>query len=112
MTDQKTVLLHTVLISFHETISDEARTTFFDTYQNLGDRCGGKDAGILYFQLDHNLDLRKNVHLAETMVFTDETALKNFAAHDAHKEMGATLREIADWQVADVLVPSKIFTVE
>lgn len=104
-----TFLFHTVLISFTEKATEEQRVKVYDLYQTLAEDCGGRAAGILYFKVDHNLDLRKNVHLVELAVFTDNEALQKFRTHEAHKEVTDILREIADWQVGDVLVPANIF---
>lgn len=101
-TKQNGALLHVVLISFRECATVEQRQTIYDRYQTLNEDCGGKNAGILYWKVEHNHDLRKNVHLVEIAIFTGNEALQAFRAHPKHVAMGETLRTIADWYVGDI----------
>jgi len=97
------VLAHVVLISFRDHATPEQRQQVFADYQELGEKCGGKDAGILIWQVDHNLDQRKHWHLVEFAVFRDDAAFQRFREHPAHTELTLVLREIADWAVGDIL---------
>ena len=97
------VLVHVVLISFRTEATQEQRQRIFDDYQVLGERCGGKDAGVLFWQVDHNLDQRKHWHLVEFAVFRDDDAFQRFREHPAHNELTEVLRKIADWAVGDIL---------
>jgi hypothetical protein len=97
------VLVHVVLISFRAEAAPEQRQQIFDDYQELGGKCGGKDAGILFWQVDHNLDQRKHWHLVEFAVFRDDAAFQRFREHPAHTELTVVLRDIADWAVGDIL---------
>jgi hypothetical protein len=96
-------LVHVVLISFRDHATPEQRRQVFDDYQVLGERCGGKDAGILFWQVDHYLDQRKHWHLVEFAVFRDNEAFQRFRDHPVHTELTLVLREIADWAVGDIL---------
>ena len=96
------LVVHVVLISFRDGTSAEARRRFLDAHRSLGARCGGAKAGIAYWQVGENLDQRKNWHAVQFSLFRDRDALTRFAAHPEHVKAGETLREIADWVVADV----------
>ncbi len=95
-------LLHIVLISFRLDAPDSARQKAYGMLLTLGDDCGGKEAGILFFTVDNNLDLRKNVHLVEVAIFKDNEALQKFRNHPKHAALTEILRDIADWQVGDI----------
>jgi hypothetical protein len=103
-----TVLWHTVLISFRDAATDAVRREVHQRYQTLGEDCGGRDAGILFWKVDWNLDQRKNVHLAEFAIFRDDAALQAFRAHPRHRAITDILLEVADWQVGDLLVPGSL----
>lgn len=94
-----------VLISFKEGTPEETRKEVYDLYQTLAEDCGGKEAGILYFKVDYNLDLRKNVHLVEFAIFRDNEALQAFRVHPGHSKVTNLLREVADWKVGDFMAP-------
>ena len=96
-------LVHVVLISFKKETPDEVRQDIYDRYQVLGQLFGGPVAGLLYWKVGHNLDLRKNVHLMEVAVFTDKEALERFRVHPKHKELTDILCKVADWQVGDFI---------
>lgn len=96
-------LWHVVLISFNESASEVQRQDIYYRYQTLATECGGVEAGILFFKVEHNLDLRKGVHLVEIAVFTDNDALQKFRIHPKHKELTDVLCQVADWQVGDVM---------
>lgn len=98
-------LWHVVLISFNEATPEECREEVYDRYQTLAADCGGEDAGILFFRVEHNLDLRKGVHLVEIAMFRDNDALQAFRVHPKHKELTDVLCQCADWQVGDAMLP-------
>lgn len=95
-------LWHIVLISFRPEASEEIRQEIFDRYQTLAKDCGGNDAGILFWKVDRNADLRKNVHFVEIAVFESWHALQAFGQHPMHKELTDILCNIADWWVGDL----------
>lgn len=97
------VLWHVVLISFHNNTPETVRQEIYNRYQTLADECGGEKAGILLFKVDHNLDLRKNVHLVEIAVFRSNEDLQRFRVHPKHKELTDILSTAADWQVGDIV---------
>lgn len=98
-------ILHVVLISFKPEASKLVRQEIYDRYQTLAQDCGGENAGILFWKVDHNLNLRKNVHLVEIAVFKDTGALRAFGQHPKHKEFTDMLSKVADWQVGDIHHP-------
>ncbi len=95
-------LWHTVLISFRPDTPQSVWQEVFNRYQTLGEDCGGKKAGILFWKVDYNLDLRKNVHLVEIAIFQNDAALQVFRNHPKHEAMSDTLKDIADWWVGDI----------
>jgi hypothetical protein len=95
-------LVHVVLISFRARATPEQRDQILTDYQDLGERCGSRNAGILFWQVDRNLDQRKSWHLVELAVFRDDAALQRFREHPAHVKLTSVLREIADWAVGDI----------
>jgi hypothetical protein len=96
------VIVHIVLISFRpETTPEQQRHALLD-HKALGERCGGKDAGIIFWQVDRNLDQRKNWHLVQLSLFRDDTAFRRFREHPAHAQAVSALRDIADWAVGDI----------
>lgn len=101
-------LWHVVLIGFKPGASEEIKQEIYERYQSLAKDCGGKEAGILFWTVGHNLDLRKNVHLVEIAVFSDDEAMQNFRNHPKHKELTDILCKVADWQVGDIHHPSPV----
>lgn len=104
------VLWHAVLISFYPSVPEAVRREVYERYQTLGEDCGGRDAGILFWQVGWNLDQRKQVQLVEFAIFRDDGALQAFRAHPKHSELTDILCEVADWQVGDLMVPRTIRT--
>lgn len=101
-------LWHLVLISFRPDVSKVTRDRIYDQYQTLSEACGGKGAGIQFFKVEHNLDLRKNVHLVELAVFDDNDALQRFRRHPVHAALTDQLSKVADWQVGDFIYPASV----
>lgn len=96
-------LWHVVLISFKQDSTEEQRQEIYNRYQTLDEDCGGREAGILFWKVGHNLDLRKGVHLLEIALFESNDALQAFRCHPKHKEFTETLlSKVADWKVADM----------
>ena len=98
-------LWHVVLISFRPETPEKGRQEIYNRFQTLAQDCGGKKAGILFWRVDRNLDLRKNVHLVEISVFKDQAALQTFRKHPKHKELTDILSRMADWLVGDIRHP-------
>ncbi len=98
-------LWHVLLIKFNTDTAQEAKDRIFGLYQTLATDCGGKEAGILYFKVERNLDLRKNIELVEIAIFRDNEALQAFRVHPLHVTLAQDLSKIADWQVGDILLP-------
>jgi len=94
-------LWHAVLISFHPDVTDEQQSTIYESYQTLAEDCGGTKAGIIFFKVERNLDIRKNVHLVQIAVFENDAALQRYRTHPKHVELTDVLKKIADWQVGD-----------
>ena len=98
-------LFHVVLISFQESVQETSREEVYNRYQTLAVDCGGREAGIIFFKVEKNLDPRKGAHLVEIAVFRDNEALQQFRVHPKHKELTEILCRIADWQVGDITSP-------
>lgn len=98
-------LWHVVLISFKAEASPAVQNDVYEKYQVLAEQCGGKKAGILFWKVGWNIDLRKGVQLVEIAVFESDAALQRFREHPRHKEMTNLLRQIADWKVGDIHHP-------
>ena len=81
------VLWHAVLISFRASAPEAVRRDVYERYQTLGEDCGGKDAGILFWQVDWNLDQRKQVQLVEFAIFRDDAGPQAFRAHPKDGEL-------------------------
>ena len=96
-------LWHVVLISFKPGATEEMRQILYDRYQTLDNDCGGRDAGILFWKVARNLDLRKGVHLVEIAIFENDEALQTFRHHPKHQEITDIASRIADWQVGDII---------
>ncbi len=99
------VLWHVVLISFRPETPEEVRESVYECYQTLAEKCGGREAGIVSFTVERNLDLRKGIHLVELAVFRDDAAFQAFRAHPEHTKITDVLRDVADWQVGDFVHP-------
>lgn len=96
---------HVVLISFKPETSEAVKQKVYGLYQALAEDCGGKEAGILFWKVDWNMDLRKNIHLVEIAIFENSDALRAFQTHPKHKELADVVKEVADWKVGDILGP-------
>ncbi len=105
MANGNKVLWHVVLISFKPDAPEEKRKEIYNRYQTIAQDCGGLKAGILYWVVEHNLDLRKNVHLVEAAAFRSDADLQAFRVHPKHKELTDILSQIADWKVGDMMIP-------
>lgn len=101
---EQTTLWHVVLISFKPGVSEIIKQKVYSLYQTLGEDCGGKEAGIIFWKVEHNLDLRKNVHLVEIAVFENNAAYQSFKTHPRHKELADIVSKAADWQVGNILM--------
>jgi len=95
-------LLHIVLISFKAEVSEKARENVYNRLQTLAEDCGGKKAGILFWKVGHNLDLRKNIHLVEIAIFENDSAIQAFKRHPNHQKIGEILSKVADWKIGDI----------
>ena len=95
-------IAHSVFIRFHDAVSDQQRETLIAEIQNLGEACGGKEQGILFWQVGRNRDQRKNWHFVELAVFEDSAAMERFRVHPAHATHSEAMRSLADWVVGDL----------
>lgn len=96
------ILWHIALHTFKPEATEDQRREIFDMIANLGEACGGKEAGILYWCAGPNLDTRKGYHIAEVAIFTDWDAKERFRVCAAHVAFVEKLREVADWVVGDI----------
>jgi len=99
-------LFHTVLITFKEGTLPETKNTIYHLYQTLARNCGGKEAGILFWKVDWNLDKRKNVELVEVAIFENNETFQTFRSHPSHQQIVTLLAQVADWQVGDIMIDS------
>jgi len=95
-------LVHTVLVSFRDLVSEAQRGEVIAEYQKLGELCGGEKEGILFWQVGPNLDQRKNWHLVQFSIFRDNEALQRFRSHPAHAKLTEIMRPLSDWVVGDI----------
>ena len=109
--EEEKVLWHVVLISFRPHILESVRQEIYDSYQRIAKECGSEEAGILFFNVEKNLDPRKNIHLVEIAVFRDNAALQAFRTHPRHTQLTNVLKEIADWWVGDINGDDSLFAI-
>lgn len=100
---RETYLHHVVFISFHDETPEDLRQDISARYTTLGEDCGGKEAGILYWSVQPNLDLRKGIHLVEIAFFRDRDSYDNFKNHPKHLEVVELLKSSANWHVGDIV---------
>ena len=100
---KETYLHHIVFISFKEDVGEEIKQEISARYATLGEDCGGKEAGILFWSVQPNMDLRKGIHLIEIAFFRDKESYENFKKHPKHIEVVELLRESGNWYVGDVV---------
>ena len=98
---------HVVLISFYDGVPQERRATLLRRLEEMGDACGGEDAGVEYWKATWNLDQRKAYHILQFAIFSDEHKFQEFRAHPAHMAFSNELREIADWVVGDFQIDGR-----
>jgi hypothetical protein len=95
-------LVHAVLVSFRDHVSEAQREQIVAQYEKLGEVCGGEKEGILFWRAGINLDQRKNWHIVQFSIFRDNEAFQRFRYHPAHAMLSETLRQIADWSIGDI----------
>ncbi|MFH0852563.1 MAG: Dabb family protein [bacterium] len=98
-------VFHVILFSFKPGSTEGQRQEAFLRLQSMGEDCGGKEAGILFWTVRENMDLRKSVHLVEVSAFKNYAALRKFKDHPKHKEIGELMKQIADWWTGDIYAP-------
>lgn len=103
------ILWHIAVHKFKPEATPEQRAEILEMIANLGEACGGKEAGILYWCAGPNLDMRKGYDIAEVAIFTDETAKEKFRVGDAHTAFVVKLREVADWVVGNIYGSPPVF---
>jgi hypothetical protein len=94
---------HVVLFSFRPDTPEEVKKEALQILRNLGEDCGGHEAGILDWQVDWNLDMRKGVHIVEVALFRDEATFLEFKRHPAHNQASELMSSISDWQIGDIV---------
>jgi hypothetical protein len=100
------MLIHVVLFTYCPGIRESTRRRAFKLHEALGKVCGGQKAGILFWKIDLNADLRKNVEIVQFSIFKDAEALQRFRRHPKHDEFTDIMSEISDWQVGDIYLNS------
>jgi hypothetical protein len=98
-----TYLHHVVLISFLPDAPEEVRVDIARRYTTLGDDCGGANAGIFFWSVQPNMDVRKNIHLVEIAILRDTQALEALKNHPKHQAIVELLKGSANWFVGDLI---------
>ena len=106
MIQEKEVLYHVVLFKLHQDAPAGMKKRAFELYQQLKEDTGGDEAGVLYFELKENMDLRKGVEWVELAVFRNNDALQAFRKHPAHTTVADIMSQIGDWFVGDFMSPA------
>ena len=94
-------LLHSLHFRLKAHATEADRKNVFDLAQTLAADCGGKEAGILYFDFGENADKRKGIEVVEHVIFVDDDALQAFRRHPKHLVFAERISGIADWTVGD-----------
>ena len=103
MNNKNTYLFHVILFSFLPGTKEEIKRDIINRYSILGEDCGGAGAGILFWSIKPNMDLRKNIDFVEIAIFKDKECLEQFKNHPKHKEVVEILKNCANWFVADFM---------
>ena len=96
------ILWHIAVHKFKPEATPEQRTEILEMIANLGEACGGENAGILHWCAGPNLDTRKGWDIAEVAIFIDWDAKERFRVSEAHTAFVVKLREVADWVVGNI----------
>lgn len=102
MKNSKLFLFHVILFSFLPSTDGSTRKNILERYYKLGDECGGREKGILFWSVKENIDLRKNIDFVEIAIFDNEESFVNFKNHPKHKELVEILKDSANWYVGDI----------
>ena len=90
------VLLHTVHTRFYSA-PEESRLKILARFQQLAEQCGGKEAGILFWNVEQEQYDTRKTDMVQIGIFRDEEAFEAFRKHPIHKKLKLELRECADW---------------
>jgi hypothetical protein len=93
---------------FKPEATEEQRAEILAMIENLGEACGGKEAGILYWCAGPNLDKRKGFDIVEVAMFENWDAKERFRVCPGHSAFVAKLREAADWVVGNIVGPTPV----
>jgi hypothetical protein len=63
----------------------------------------GEEADAQEWTIARSLDERKGVVIIENALFRDEATYEAFRTASAHREIGAFMRDYADWVVGDYI---------
>jgi hypothetical protein len=98
-------LHHIIFISFKPETPQEIQDEVYNRYQELDKEVGGSEAGIIFWSVKKNLDLRKNIHLVEYAIFLNDESFQNFKKHPKHVELvNNYLIHHCDWHVGDFII--------
>jgi len=103
---------HTVLFNFEQSEATEAQIEeLMAECRDMGDACGGKEAGIMSCMVERNIDMRpgKGWSWGEKMEFSSAEAFIRFHQHPAHDAFRQRMVDCkgAVWAVFDVAVPPR-----
>lgn len=98
-------LHHIVFVSFKPNTPEQIQEEVYNRYQKLDKETGGSEAGIISWSVKKNLDLRKNIHLIEYAIFTDQESFQKFKSHPSHVNLiNEYLIKYCDWHVGDFII--------
>jgi len=98
---KRSCLFHIIFFSFFPKVKDKNKNEIIKMCDSLGKKCGGKEAGILFWVARRNIDLRKKIDFIEIGIFKDKKSFKKFKDHPYHKEFVEIIKKHADWFVVD-----------
>ncbi len=101
-------LWHITLISFKNKAQQSIKDEAYRRLLALCENCGGREAGILFWGVGKNIDLRKGIHLVVISIFKNKKALEKYKQHLKHKELTDLLSQVADWQDGDIWVQGSL----
>jgi hypothetical protein len=96
---------HVVAFTFPEECTEAQQQAFMGACAALHEKCGGRAAGIVSFNVQKNIDPRKGYAWVETAVFESAEAFTAFHAHPEHASFKALATATADsWIVIDTII--------
>lgn len=95
-----TVFMHLIIFRMHP----EATVVVRDEALRLM-AAMGETEGVLEYHMAESEDTRKGIVLSEMMAFKDRAAFEEFKKTEAHTAFANFIRNWADWNIADYVIP-------